>query len=55
MQIENETPADVVRNPVQLKEKITGLISVISMSDDAPTDQTYEVFKELKKQIKTCE
>ena len=50
-QTKNETPSDRLRFPTMLKERMEALVSTVSIADFAPTQQAYEVFEHLSKQI----
>ena len=46
-QVRNQSSQDPLNYPIRLNNKIAALSGVIESSDNKPTDQTYEVFKEL--------
>jgi hypothetical protein len=46
-QVRNRSSQDPLNYPIKLNNKIAALSGVIESSDNKPTDQTYEVFKEL--------
>jgi hypothetical protein len=45
--VRNRSSQDPLNYPIKLNNKIAALSGVIESSDSKPTDQTYEVFKEL--------
>jgi hypothetical protein len=46
-QVRNRSSQDPLNYPIKLNNKIAALSGVIESSDNKPTDQSYEVFKEL--------
>jgi hypothetical protein len=46
-QVRNQSNQDPLNYPIKLNNKIAALMGVIESADHRPTDQTYEVFKEL--------
>jgi hypothetical protein len=46
-QVRNRSSQDPLNYPIKLNNKIAALSGVIESADSKPTDQTYEVFKEL--------
>jgi hypothetical protein len=46
-QVRNRSGQDPLNYPIRLNNKIAALSGVIESSDNKPTDQSYEVFKEL--------
>ena len=46
-QVRNRSSQDPLNYPIKLNNKIAALMGVIESADHRPTDQTYEVFKEL--------
>jgi photosystem II stability/assembly factor-like uncharacterized protein len=46
-QVRNRSNQDPLNYPIRLNNKIAALMGVIESADNRPTDQTYEVFKEL--------
>jgi hypothetical protein len=50
-QVRNRSGQDPLNYPVKLNNKLAALIGVIQGSDFRPTDQSYEVFDELSKQL----
>ena len=46
-QVRNRSGQDPLNYPIKLNNKIAALSGVIESADSKPTDQTYEVFKEL--------
>jgi hypothetical protein len=46
-QVRNRSNQDPLNYPIKLNNKIAALSGVIESADNKPTDQTYEVFKEL--------
>jgi hypothetical protein len=46
-QVQNQSNQDPLNYPIKLNNKIAALMGVIESADHRPTDQTYEVFKEL--------
>ena len=46
-QVRNRSGQDPLNYPIKLNNKIAALSGVIESNDNKPTDQTYEVFKEL--------
>jgi photosystem II stability/assembly factor-like uncharacterized protein len=46
-QVRNRSSQDPLNYPIKLNNKIAALSGVIESNDNKPTDQTYEVFKEL--------
>jgi photosystem II stability/assembly factor-like uncharacterized protein len=46
-QVRNRSNQDPLNYPIRLNNKIAALMGVIESADHRPTDQTYEVFKEL--------
>jgi hypothetical protein len=50
-QVRNRSSQDPLNYPIRLNNKIAALMGVIESSDNRPTDQTYEVFKELSAEL----
>jgi hypothetical protein len=50
-QVRNRSSQDPLNYPIKLNNKIAALMGVIESADHRPTDQTYEVFKELSSQL----
>jgi photosystem II stability/assembly factor-like uncharacterized protein len=50
-QVRNRSSQDPLNYPIKLNNKIAALMGVIESADHRPTDQTYEVFKELSAQL----
>ncbi len=50
-QVRNRSSQDPLNYPIKLNNKIAALMGVIESSDNRPTDQTYEVFEELSKEL----
>ncbi len=50
-QVRNRSSQDPLNYPIRLNNKIAALMGVIESADHRPTDQTYEVFKELSAQL----
>jgi photosystem II stability/assembly factor-like uncharacterized protein len=46
-QVRNRSGQDPLNYPIKLNNKIAALMGIIESADHRPTDQTYEVFKEL--------
>jgi hypothetical protein len=46
-QVKNRSSQDPLNYPIKLNNKIAALSGVIEASDNKPTDQSYEVYKEL--------
>jgi hypothetical protein len=52
-QVRNRSGQDPLNYPIKLNNKIAALMGVIESADHRPTDQTYEVFKELSDELET--
>ena len=52
-QVRNRSSQDPLNYPIRLNNKIAALMGVIESADHRPTDQTYEVFKELSSELET--
>jgi photosystem II stability/assembly factor-like uncharacterized protein len=50
-QVRNRSGQDPLNYPIKLNNKIAALMGIIESADHRPTDQTYEVFKELSGQL----
>jgi photosystem II stability/assembly factor-like uncharacterized protein len=50
-QVRNRSGQDPLNFPIRLNNKIAALAGVIESADNKPTDQSYEVFKELAAQL----
>ena len=50
-QVRNRSSQDPLNYPIRLNNKIAALMGVIESADHRPTDQTYEVFKELSAEL----
>jgi photosystem II stability/assembly factor-like uncharacterized protein len=50
-QVRNRSSQDPLNYPIKLNNKIAALMGVIESSDNRPTQQTYEVFDELSKEL----
>jgi hypothetical protein len=50
-QVKNRSGQDPLNYPIRLNNKIAALSGVIEASDSKPTDQSYEVFKELSTEL----
>jgi hypothetical protein len=50
-QVRNRSSQDPLNYPIKLNNKIAALMGVIESADHRPTDQTYEVFKELSGEL----
>jgi photosystem II stability/assembly factor-like uncharacterized protein len=50
-QVRNRSSQDPLNYPIRLNNKIAALMGVIESADHRPTDQTYDVFKELSAQL----
>jgi photosystem II stability/assembly factor-like uncharacterized protein len=50
-QVRNRSNQDPLNYPIKLNNKIAALMGVIESADHRPTDQTYEVFKELSAEL----
>lgn len=50
-QVKNRSGQDPLNYPIRLNNKIAALMGVIESADNRPTDQTYEVFKELSAEL----
>jgi photosystem II stability/assembly factor-like uncharacterized protein len=50
-QVRNRSGQDPLNFPIKLNNKIAALMGVIENADHRPTDQTYEVFKELSDEL----
>jgi hypothetical protein len=50
-QVRNRSSQDPLNYPIRLNNKIAALMGVIESADHRPTDQTYEVFKDLSAQL----
>jgi hypothetical protein len=50
-QVRNRSSQDPLNYPIRLNNKIAALMGIIESADHRPTDQTYEVFKELSAQL----
>jgi hypothetical protein len=50
-QVRNRSSQDPLNYPIKLNNKIAALMGVIESADHRPTDQTYEVYKELSAQL----
>jgi hypothetical protein len=50
-QVRNRSGQDPLNYPIQLNNKIASLAGVIESADYKPTDQSYEVFKELSAEL----
>jgi photosystem II stability/assembly factor-like uncharacterized protein len=50
-QVRNRSGQDPLNYPIKLNNKIAALMGVIESADHRPTDQTYEVFKELSAEL----
>jgi hypothetical protein len=46
-QVRNQSSQDPLNYPIKLNNKIAALAGVIESAESKPTDQSYEVFKEL--------
>lgn len=52
-QVRNRSGQDPLNYPIKLNNKIAALMGIIESADHRPTDQTYEVFKELSDELET--
>ena len=50
-QVRNRSGQDPLNYPIRLNNKIAALMGIIESSDNRPTDQTYEVYKELSAEL----
>jgi uncharacterized protein YicC (UPF0701 family) len=50
-QVRNRSSQDPLNYPIKLNNKIAALMGVIESADHRPTQQTYEVFDELSKEL----
>ena len=50
-QTQNESPQDPLNFPIRLNNRLSALISVVDMGDNAPTQQSRDVFAMLDKEI----
>jgi hypothetical protein len=50
-QYRNQSSQDPLNFPIKLNNKIAALMGIIESADHRPTDQTYEVFKELSAEL----
>jgi photosystem II stability/assembly factor-like uncharacterized protein len=50
-QVRNRSSQDPLNYPIRLNNKIAALMGIIESADHRPTDQTYEVFKELSAEL----
>ncbi|HXG88177.1 MAG TPA: hypothetical protein VNJ02_07570 [Vicinamibacterales bacterium] len=50
-QVRNRSSQDPLNYPIRLNNKIAALMGIIESADHKPTDQTYEVFKELSAEL----
>jgi hypothetical protein len=50
-QVRNRSSQDPLNYPIRLNNKIAALMNIIESADHKPTDQTYEVFKELSTEL----
>jgi photosystem II stability/assembly factor-like uncharacterized protein len=50
-QVKNRSGQDPLNYPIRLNNKIAALSGVIESNDNKPTDQSYEVFKELSTEL----
>jgi hypothetical protein len=50
-QVQNRSSQDPLNYPIKLNNKIAALMGVIESADNRPTDQTYQVFDELSKEL----
>ena len=50
-QVKNRSNQDPLNYPIRLNNKIAALMGVIESADHRPTDQTYQVFDELTKEL----
>jgi photosystem II stability/assembly factor-like uncharacterized protein len=50
-QVRNRSAQDPLNYPIRLNNKIAALVGIIESADNRPTDQTYQVFDELSKQL----
>jgi len=50
-QVRNRSSQDPLNYPIRLNNKIAALMGIIESADNRPTDQTYEVFKELSAEL----
>jgi hypothetical protein len=50
-QVRNRSGQDPLNYPIKLNNKIAALMGIIESADHKPTDQTYEVFKELSAEL----
>ena len=50
-QVRNRSGQDPLNYPIKLNNKIAALSGVVEASDSKPTDQSYDVFKELSGQL----
>jgi hypothetical protein len=50
-QVRNRSSQDPLNYPIRLNNKIAALMNIIESADHKPTDQTYEVFKELSSEL----
>jgi hypothetical protein len=50
-QLRNRSSQDPLNYPIKLNNKIAALMGVIESADNRPTQQTYEVFDELSKEL----
>jgi photosystem II stability/assembly factor-like uncharacterized protein len=50
-QVRNRSAQDPLNYPIKLNNKIAALVGIIESADNRPTDQTYQVFDQLSKQL----
>ena len=50
-QVRNRSSQDPLNYPIKLNNKIAALMGIIESADHRPTDQTYQVFDELAKEL----
>jgi photosystem II stability/assembly factor-like uncharacterized protein len=50
-QVRNRSGQDPLNYPIKLNNKIAALMGIIESADNRPTDQTYQVFEELSKEL----
>jgi uncharacterized protein YicC (UPF0701 family) len=50
-QVKNRSPRDTLNYPVKLDNRLAALSRVVDSADARPTDQTYEVFKLLSRDL----
>ncbi|MEM9833554.1 MAG: FlgD immunoglobulin-like domain containing protein [Bacteroidota bacterium] len=50
-QVNNQSPKDKIALPIKLNNRLSGLLAILQLGDQAPTEGQYQVYEELKSEL----